>query len=236
MVRHPAAYHAKVKILLVEDDHETAQYIVHALAGDGHAVSVAADGRIGLARATDEHWDLLIVDRLLPHLDGLELVRALRKEQVGTAVLFLTTLGGIDDRVNGLNAGADDYLTKPFALSELAARVAALGRRPRTGVGQVRLCVGNVEVDSLARTARRGNDHINLAPREFRLMEYLMKHEGHIVTRAMLLENVWDLHFEPHTNVVETHISRLRAKLDRVGATTLIQTVRGTGYCLRALA
>lgn len=223
-----------MKILLVEDDVETAQYVAQGLSGEGHEVSVANDGRAGLARATHEPWDLLIVDWMLPHMDGLALVQEMRRTQIGTAVLFLTTLGGIYDRVSGLNAGADDYLAKPFAFSELTARVAALGRRPRTGIYHANLRSGDLEMDRLARTVRRGAEHIDLPPREFRLLEYMMKHEGQVVTRAMLLENVWDLHFDPHTNVVETHISRLRAKLDRGNATPSIQTVRGAGYCLRA--
>ncbi len=223
-----------MKILLVEDDQETAQYVAQGLSGEGHEVSVAGDGREGLARASREEWDLLIVDWMLPHVDGLALVQALRSSQVSTAVLFLTTLGGIYDRVNGLNAGADDYLSKPFAFSELTARVAALGRRPRKGIYQAILRVGDLEMDLLRRTVRRGKEQIDLLPREFRLLEYMMKHQDQVVTRAMLLENVWELHFDPHTSVVETHISRLRAKLDRGGATPSIQTVRGTGYCLRA--
>jgi two-component system OmpR family response regulator len=225
-----------VKILLVEDDPETAQYVAQGLSGEGHEVAVAADGRTGLARASREEWDLLIVDWMLPHMDGLALVQALRRTQIGTAVLFLTTLGGIYDRVHGLNAGADDYLCKPFAFSELTARVAALGRRSRKGMYQAILRVGDLEMDLLNRTVRRGNEQIDLLPREFRLLEYMMKHEDQVVTRAMLLENVWDLHFDPHTSVVETHISRLRAKLDRGSATPSIQTVRGAGYCLRAPA
>jgi two-component system OmpR family response regulator len=229
-------HHARVKILLVEDDVETAQYVAQGLSGEGHDVTVAGDGRAGLARATHEQWDLLIVDWMLPHLDGLGLVQSLRQTQIGTAVLFLTTLGGIYDRVTGLNAGADDYLAKPFAFSELTARVAALGRRARTAMYQAILRSGDLEMDLLARTVRCGTEQIDLPPREFRLLEYLMKHQDQVLTRAMLLENVWELNFDPHTNVVETHISRLRAKLERGGATPSIQTVRGAGYCLRAPA
>jgi two-component system OmpR family response regulator len=223
-----------LKILLVEDDLETADYVVQGLNAEGHNVSVAHDGRDGLFRAAGEEWDLLIVDRMLPHLDGLAMVQTLRGADIGIAVLFLTTLGGIDDRVHGLNAGADDYLVKPFAFSELVARVAALGRRPRKAMLETTLRVDDLEMDLLARAVQRGSEAIDLQPREFRLLEYLMRHVDQVVTRTMLLENVWDLHFDPHTNVVETHISRLRAKLDKGRSAPLIHTVRGSGYCLRA--
>jgi two-component system, OmpR family, response regulator len=224
-----------LKILIVEDDVATAQYLLEGLTEAGHAAEVAHDGREGLERASGAHsWDLLIVDRKLPHLDGLTLVRTLRAAGTLVPVLFLTTLGGIDDRVDGLNAGADDYLVKPFALSELVARVAALGRRPRQTAPVTALRVDDLEMDLLARVVRRSGQPIDLQPREFRLLEYLMQHTDQVVTRAMLLEKVWDLHFDPHTNVVETHISRLRAKVDKGHTTPLIHTIRGSGYCLRA--
>jgi two-component system OmpR family response regulator len=222
-----------VKILLVEDDAETAHYVLRGLSEAGHAVEVAADGRGGLFRAVGEDWDLLIVDRMLPGLDGIALVRTLRGAGIESPVLFLTTLGGIDDRVGGLNAGADDYLVKPFAFSELAARVAALGRRRRLASQDTVLKVADVELDVLTRAVRRGSVIIDLQPREFRLLEYLMRHADQVVTRTMLLEKVWDLHFDPHTNVVESHISRLRAKLGGSGP-GLIHTIRGAGYSLRA--
>jgi two-component system, OmpR family, response regulator len=225
-----------VKILVVEDDAETANYVLQGLQEAGHNVAVAPDGRDGLFRAAGEDWDLLIVDRMLPGLDGLGIVRTLRGAGVSTPVLFLTTLGGIDDRVDGLNAGADDYLVKPFAFSELSARVAALGRRPRRTAPETTLKVADLEMDLLARTVRRGAEDVDLQPREFRLLEYLMRHADQVVTRTMLLENVWDFHFDPHTNVVETHISRLRGKIDKGRASPLIHTVRGAGYCLRASA
>jgi len=225
-----------VRILVVEDDGETANYVLQGLHEAGHSVAVAADGRDGLFRAAGEDWDLLIVDRRLPGLDGLAMVRTLRGGGLDTPVLFLTTLGGIDDRVDGLNAGADDYLVKPFAFAELGARVAALGRRPRRTAAETRLKVADLEIDLLARTVRRGAESLELQPREFRLLEYLVRHVDQVVTRTMLLENVWDLHFDPHTNVVETHISRLRGKIDRGHAVPLIHTVRGAGYCLRAPA
>ena len=222
---------ARMKILLIEDDVDTAAYVGRGLQDDGHQVAVAYDGRDGLIRAVGEEWDLLIIDRRLPRLDGMGVIQGLRGAQISTAVLFLTTLGGIDDRVHGLNAGADDYLVKPFAFSELRARVAALGRRPRTTV-ETTLRVDDLEMDLLARVVKRGGDALDVQPREFRLLEYLVRHTDQVVTRSMLLEKVWDLHFDPHTNVVETHISRLRGKIDK-GRVALIHTVRGAGYCLR---
>jgi two-component system, OmpR family, response regulator len=224
-----------LKILIVEDDIATAQYLVQGLTEAGHSTEAAHDGREGLARATGGgKWDLLIVDRKLPHVDGLTMVRTLREGGVLVPVLFLTTLGGIDDRVDGLNAGADDYLVKPFAFSELLARVAALGRRPRQTAPVTALRIDDLEMDLLARVVRRAGQPIDLQPREFRLLEYLMQHADQVVTRAMLLEKVWDLSFDPHTNVVETHVSRLRAKVDKGHSTSLIHTIRGSGYCLRA--
>jgi two-component system, OmpR family, response regulator len=223
-----------MNILLIEDDMETARYIVRGLGEGGHTVTHAVDGSEGLARATAEDWDLLIVDRMLPKLDGLSLVHGMRQTGSDTAVLFLTTLGGVDDRVHGLNAGADDYLVKPFAFSELLARVAALGRRARRSAVETTLQFADLEMDLLSRTVSRGGKPIDLLPREFRLLEYLMRHAEQIVTRAMLLENVWEVHFDPNTSVVETHVSRLRGKIDRANAIALIQTVRGIGYSLRA--
>jgi two-component system OmpR family response regulator len=226
-----------LKILVVEDDSATAEYLLQGLAEAGHVPAVARDGREGLSLAGSagaEPWDLLIVDRKLPHLDGMTMVRTLREGGSSVPVLFLTTLGSIDDRVDGLNSGADDYLVKPFAPSELIARVAALGRRQRQRTPAISLRVDDLEMDLLAREVRRGGQPIDLLPREFRLLEYLMQHVDHVVTRAMLLEKVWDLNFDPHTNVVETHISRLRAKVDKGHSTPLIHTIRGSGYCLRA--
>ncbi len=223
-----------MRILLIEDDPETADYVVQGLTEEGHRVVVGRDGREGLFLAAGEAWDLVIVDRMLPNLDGLALVRTLRSSGVQTPVLFLTTLGGIDDRVTGLNAGGDDYLVKPFAFAELVARVNALGRRPRQTVPDTKLKVADLEIDLLARTTRRGGQTIELQPREFRLLEYLMRHAGQVVTRTMLLENVWDFHFDPRTNVVETHISRLRGKIGKGFEAELIHTVRGAGYCVRA--
>src|ERR1700691_630596 len=204
-----------MKILLIEDNRETADYIFQGLQEKGHVASVSQDGREGLFRAASENWDMLIVDRLLPGMDGLSLVHTLRGGGVHTPVLFLTALGGIDDRVEGLNAGADDYLVKPFAFSELLARVVALTRRPPLSSGQTVLRIADVEMDLLKRSVTRSGVAIDLQPREFMLLEFLMRHAGHIVTRTMLLEGVWDFHFDPKTNIVETNMSRLRAKLHR---------------------
>jgi two-component system OmpR family response regulator len=223
-----------MRILIVEDDAETAAYVRQGLKAAGHQVAIATNGREGLMRGAGEDWDLLIVDRMLPGLDGIGLVRTLRGGGIDLPVLFLTTLGGIDDRVAGLDAGADDYLIKPFAFSELAARVTALGRRHRGAPPETRLKVADLEVDLVTRAVKRGGDPVELQPREYRLLEFLMRHAGEVVTRTMLLERVWDLNFDPHTNVVESHISRLRAKIDRGSNLTMIHTVRGAGYCLRA--
>jgi two-component system OmpR family response regulator len=221
-----------MRILLIEDDVETAYYVSHCLADAGHDTSVESDGNDGLARAYRELWDVLIVDRMLPGLDGLSVVRDLRASGAVMPILFLTTMAGVDDRVQGLNAGGDDYLVKPFSPAELLARVAAVCRRSALAAQPTKLKVADLEIDLLSRTATRAGAIIALMPREYRLLEYLMKHAGQIVTRTMLLENVWDVHFDPHTTVVETHISRLRGKIDRGHAVELIHTLRGTGYCL----
>lgn len=225
-----------MKVLVVEDDAETARYIARGLQELGHAVDVAPDGRDGLFHATEGGYDLLVVDRMLPLLDGLTLVKTLRGAGNKTPVLFLTTLGGVDDRVEGLEAGGDDYLVKPFAFSELAARVHALGRRPPISETPTVLRVADLEMDLVKRRVSRQGATIELQPREFRLLEYLLRHAGEVVTRTMLLEQVWDFHFDPRTSVVETHISRLRQKIDRDFDPPLIHTVRGAGYTLRAPA
>jgi two-component system OmpR family response regulator len=222
-----------VKILIIEDNSETADYIRQGLEEEGHLAAIAPDGRDGLFRAAGEDWDLLIIDRMLPGLDGLAVIRTLRAGGVQTPVLFLTNLGGIDDRVAGLNAGGDDYLVKPFAFAELVARIGALGRRPQQTALETILRVADLEMNLLARTVRRDQQEIELQPREFRLLEFLLRHAGQVVTRTMLLENVWDFHFDPHTNIVESHISRLRAKINK-GNGELIHTIRGAGYSLRA--
>jgi len=223
-----------LKILLIEDDRENADYVANGLREEGRLVAQVASGAEGLICAMGNGFDLLIVDRMIPGLDGSNLVRSLRAAGHHTSVLFLTVLGGVEDRVSGLNAGGDDYLVKPFAFSELVARVATLGRRPRTTAAETKLRVLDLELDLLSRTVRRSGELIDLQPREFRPLEYLMRHAGQVVTRTMLLEHVWDIHFDPRTNVVETHISRLRTKVDKGFAAELIHTVRGAGYCVRS--
>jgi two-component system OmpR family response regulator len=223
-----------MKILLIEDDAEMAAYLANGLRENGHVVDPVANGRDGLFLAAGERYDLMIVDRMLPDLDGLGIVKTVRGAGVKTPVLFLTTMGGIDDRVEGLEAGGDDYLVKPFAFAELLARVNALARRPPLNTVETVLRVADLEMDLLKRTATRAGRRVDLQPQEFKLLEYLMRHAGRVVTRTMLLENVWEFHFDPQTNVVETHISRLRSKVDRGFDTELIRTVRGAGYCLRA--
>jgi two-component system, OmpR family, response regulator len=225
-----------LKILLIEDDRESADYVANGLREEGHMVTQVASGAEGLVFTLGNKFDLLVVDRMIPGLDGLNLVKSLRAAGHHTPVLFLTALGGVEDRVSGLNAGGDDYLVKPFAFSELVARVAALGRRPRTTAAETRLHVLDLELDLLSRNVRRRGELIELQPREFRLLEYLMRHAGQVVTRTMLLEHVWDIHFDPRTNVVETHISRLRSKVDKGFEAQLIHTVRGAGYCVRCPA
>ena len=222
-----------MKLLIVEDDQETAAYLKRALGEAGHAVDVAHRGRDGLLLAAGERYDVMILDRMLPQIDGLAILRTIRASGVQTPVLLLTALGGIDDRVEGLEAGGDDYLVKPFALAELLARVNALGRRPPPQDIQTTLQVADLKMDLLRRTVTRGDKRIDLQPREFQLLEYLIRHAGRVVTRTMLLEAVWDFHFDPKTNIVETHISRLRAKVDRGRQCELIHTLRGAGYALR---
>lgn len=223
-----------MKILIIEDDAETAAYVTKGLRQHGHAVDHAANPRDGLVLAAGEPYDVMIVDRRLPGLDGLAVVKTIRGAGIKTPVIFLTTMAGIDDRVEGLNSGGDDYLVKPFAFAELIARINALGRRPPLAMEATALTVTDLEIDLLKRTVIRAGRRIELQPREFQLLEYLMRHAGRIVTRTMLLENIWEFHFDPRTNIVETHISRLRSKIDRGFASELIHTVRGAGYCLRA--
>jgi two-component system OmpR family response regulator len=222
-----------MKLLIVEDDKEAAAYLKRALSEVGHTVDVASTGRSGLMLAAGESYDVIILDRMLPEIDGLAILRTIRASGVKTPVLLLTALGGIDDRVEGLEAGGDDYLVKPFALAELLARVNALARRPPTQEVRTELSVADLKLDLLKRTVTRGGQRIELQPREFQLLEYLLRHAGRVVTRTMLLESVWDFHFDPKTNIVETHMSRLRGKVDRGHAHELIHTVRGAGYVLR---
>jgi two-component system, OmpR family, response regulator len=221
-----------MRILVIEDDPETAAYVSHGLAEEGHVAEILADGPDGLSQAMNEIYDVIVVDRMLPRLDGLSLVRALRAVGQKVPVLFLTSLGGVDDRVDGLNVGGDDYLAKPFAFSELMARINALARRPHLSGAEIVLRVGDLLMDLIARKVTRGSDVIDLQPREFRLLEVLMRNKGRVLTRTMLLERVWSFHFEPKTSVVETHISRLRTKIDRPYGRELIHTVRGCGYSI----
>jgi two-component system OmpR family response regulator len=223
-----------MNILLIEDDLEMAQSLIGGFGEQGHAVDHAADGENGLRLACEQQYQVIIVDRMLPLLDGLSLVKRLRATEVMTPVIYLTTMSGIDDRVHGLEAGADDYLVKPFAFVELLARVRVLARRPVAQDVVTRLRAGELEMDLLQRTVTRAGRTIELLPQEFRLLEYLMRNANRNVTRTMLLEHVWDIHFDPQTSVVESHISRLRAKLNQDAEADPIQTIRGTGYKLLA--
>jgi len=225
-----------LRILVIEDDTQAANYIARGLKEQGHLVEHAGDGEEGLALAQEDRFDALVVDRMLPKLDGLSIVSALRDDGVRTPVLFLSALGEVDDRVKGLKAGGDDYLTKPFAFSELSARLEALVRRGAPEDVQTKLKVADLEIDMLARRCTRGEQRIDLQPREFKLLEYLMRNAGQVVTRTMLLENVWEYHFDPQTNVIDVHISRLRSKIDKEFEEPLLHTIRGAGYSLRAPA
>lgn len=219
-----------MKLLLVEDDATTAAYVAKGLREEGHVVDHLDDGREALAQAMRGGYDVLIVDRMLPGLDGLSLVRALRSAKVTTPVLFLTAMGGVDDRIEGLRAGGDDYLVKPFAFGELSARIDVLGRRAAQPVVETVLKAGDLTMDLVTRKVTRAGQEIDLLPREFALLEHLLRRKGRVQTRTMLLESVWDISFDPQTNVVETHISRLRAKVDKPFGRELIRTVRGAGY------
>jgi len=222
-----------MRILIVDDDTDAATYIAKALGEAGHVVDMAANGEDALEIASDSH-EVLIVDRMMPKLDGIQLVEQLRGDGVVTPVLFLSALGKVDDRVEGLRAGGDDYLVKPFAMAELIARVEALGRRKGTPETQTKLVCGDLEMDLITRDVRRGESKIDLQPREFKLLEYLMRNASRVVTRTMLLENVWGYHFDPQTNVIDVHISRLRGKIDKGFDKPLLETVRGAGYRLNA--
>lgn len=222
-----------MKLLVVEDDITTAKYVVKGLTEEGHSVDHIADGRDALSHALSAAYDVMVVDRMLPGLDGLSLVRALRAAKIATPIIFLTAVGGVEDRIEGLQAGADDYLVKPFAFGELSARISALSRRPSTQAETV-LTAGDLEMDLIGRSVKRAGQVIDLLPREFALLEFLLRRKGRVQTRTMLLENVWDLSFDPQTNVVETHVSRLRSKVDKPFDRELIKTVRGVGYRIEA--
>ncbi|MEQ8825495.1 MAG: response regulator transcription factor [Filomicrobium sp.] len=222
-----------MRMLIVEDDSETATFLIKALKESGHTAEWSADGVTGLETAREGAFDVLLIDRMLPEMDGLTLIQTLRKEGNQTPVLVLSALGEVDDRVKGLKAGGDDYLTKPYAYAELLARVEALSRRMIPGEQSTRLVVGDLVLDRLSHAVSRAGEPIILQPREYRLLEYLMKHAGQVVTRTMLLENVWDYHFDPQTNVIDVHISRLRSKIDKAFDKPLLHTVRGAGYVVR---
>ncbi len=223
---------ACMRLLIVEDDRDAADYLVKAFREVGHVAEHAADGEKGFELALDGSYDVLIVDRMLPKRDGLSVIGALRAKSVATPVLILSALGQVDDRVKGLRSGGDDYLAKPYSFAELLARVEVLARR-RGGREETVYRVADLELDRLSHRVARGKDEIQLQPREFRLLEYLMKHAGQVVTRTMLLENVWDYHFDPQTNVIDVHISRLRSKIDKGFSPPLLHTVRGAGYMIR---
>src|SRR5947208_4602968 len=222
-----------MRLLIIEDDREAAEYLVKAFREVGHVADIAMDGEEGLALALDTKYDVLVVDRMLPKVDGLAVIGALRAKAVETPVLILSALGQVDDRVKGLRAGGDDYLPKPYSFAELLARLEVLARRRGGRPEETVYRVGDLALDRLSHEVSRGGAEIALQPREFRLLEYLMKHAGQVVTRTMLLENVWDYHFDPQTNVIDVHISRLRSKIDKGFAQPLLHTVRGAGYMIR---
>ena len=223
-----------MRLLVIEDDRETAGFLQKSLKESGHTADLAHDGGTGLHMARDGAYDALIVDRMLPGLDGLSVIQTLRGEGNRTPVLILSALGAVDDRVKGLRAGGDDYLTKPYAYTELLARIEALARRSAPDEQQaMRYTVGDLVLDRLSHKVTRGGEAVLLQPREFRLLEYLMRHAGQVVTRTMLLENVWDYHFDPQTNVIDVHVSRLRAKIDKGFERPLLHTLRGVGYMMQ---
>lgn len=222
-----------MRLLLIEDDLEAAEYLVKGLRENGYTLEHSADGRDGLIKATEQGYDVIIADRQLPWLDGLAIIGALREKGDQTPVLILSALGTVDDRVDGLKAGGDDYLTKPFAFAELLARIEALSRRAASSTERTRLQVADLELDLLARRVTRAERNIELTAKEFQLLEYLMRRPGQIVTRTMLLEGVWNLHFDPQTNIIDVHMSRLRNAIDKGYPGPLIHTVRGAGYVLR---
>jgi two-component system, OmpR family, response regulator len=224
-----------MRILVIEDDRDAASWLMKGLAESGHVADHADNGEDGLALALEGIHDILIVDRMLPKMDGLAIIKAVRARGIATPVLILSALGDVDERVKGLRAGGDDYLAKPYAFAELLARVEGLGRRNGPETQETKLKAGDLEIDLLTRSVTRNGQHIPLQPREFKLLEYLMRNAGHIVTRTMLLENVWDYHFDPQTNVIDVHVSRLRSKIDKGFDEPILQTVRGAGYMIRAV-
>ena len=224
----------RMRILLIEDDQKTAEYACKGFQENGHACDILDNGQDGLFQATRETYDVIVVDRMLPGLDGLSLVKAARAAGVTAPVIFLTSIGGVDDRVEGLEAGGDDYLVKPYSFAELLARVNALSRRPPAQNQKTSLSIHDLEMDLISRRVMRAGTEIDLQPKEFTLLEVLMRNADRVVTRTMLLERVWDFHFDPKTSVVETHISRLRAKIDKPFEVPLLHTIRSIGYSLHA--
>lgn len=222
-----------MRLLVIEDDPKTAEFIVKGLQEAGHNAERSSDGKDGLFMALEQDFDVLVVDRMLPELDGLSLVRSLRAAGKTAPVLFLSALAEVNDKVDGLRAGGDDYLAKPFAFSELLARIEVLARRADSSAADTQLRIADLEMDTVRRKVSRAGKRIDLQPREFRLLEYLLRHAGQVVTRTMLLENVWDYHFDPQTNVIDVHVSRLRGKIDKEFDQSLLHTVRGAGYSLR---
>ena len=228
------AYNGSMKILIIEDDREAADYLEKAFTEAGHTAHVAGDGESGFALADSGEYDVMVVDRMLPRRDGLSVIAALRSRGNTTPVLILSALGEVDDRVTGLRAGGDDYLTKPYAFSELLARVEVLNRRAGVKESETVYRSGDLELDRLSHSVKRAGKEIVLQPREFRLLEYLMHHAGQVVTRTMLLENVWDYHFDPQTNVIDVHVSRLRGKIEKGFEKPILHTIRGAGYMLKS--
>jgi two-component system, OmpR family, response regulator len=222
------------RVLVIEDDRETAGQIVESLAANGYEVDLAANGDDGLVRGLAAEYAVMTIDRMLPGMDGIMIIRRLRDGGVATPALIISALGEVDDRVRGLRAGGDDYLVKPFAYAEMLARVDALARRSATVVKETVLRVGDLTLDLVARTVSRGGRDVDLLPREFQVLEYLVRNEGHVVPRAMLLQHVWDLHFDPSTNIIDVYVGRVRRKVDSKEASPLIHTIRGVGFCIRA--
>ncbi len=222
-----------MRILVIEDDRDAASWLMKGLTESGHVADLAVNGEDGLALALESIHDILIVDRMLPKMDGLTIIRTLRAKGITTPVLILSALSDVDERVKGLRAGGDDYLAKPYSFAELLARVEGLGRRTGQETQETKLKALDLEIDLLTRSVTRAGQNILLQPREFKLLEYLMRNAGHIVTRTMLLENVWDYHFDPQTNVIDVHVSRLRSKIEKGFASPILQTVRGAGYMIR---
>jgi two-component system OmpR family response regulator len=222
------------RILVIEDDRETAEQLVDSLATNGYQVDLAVDGHDGLARGRSAGYAVMTIDRMLPGIDGIGIIRQLREDGIVTPALIVSALGEVDDRVRGLRAGGDDYLVKPFAFAELLARVEALARRSVTVVKETVLRVGDLEIDLVSRTVKRNTLEIELLPREFQVLEYLVRNQGQVVPRAMLLQHVWDLHFDPTTNIIDVYVGRVRRKVDGKQAYPLIHTIRGIGFCVRA--